>query len=67
MKLSRETLQIYHIFGMRKLLKFTNSFNSKVAWNEKKGENICIFGFSYSKNMVKFEAFRITISLNINL
>ena len=46
---------------MGKLLIFTKLLGMK------KGENISIFGFSYSKTMVKFEEFRITISLNINL
>ena len=34
---------------MRKLLKFTNSFNSKVAWNEKKGKYLYTWIFLFQK------------------
>ena len=67
MKLSRDTLQNLPYFWNEKTFKIYKQFQFQSCLEWKKGENISLFGFSYSQNMVKFEVFRITISLNINL
>ena len=60
--------KIYHIFGIQKPVFFlfcaTFILGEKIKYSM---ERIKLRGFSYSKNMANFEAFRWNISSSINL